>query len=356
MFVKHCLWTVAALCLTGAQAAVIAGPQRWNSYSRPKPHSLEKNSIEDNVIESDYDSIQGLYPPKVSAKDYYHYNHKHKPIEIPNAPEEYVVDTVKKVIKLKTDDGPQETELKKSEEVEIKKLSAAFADLLENSKLENYDWSGQGQNQTQQSTTGKEDGSSSTENWSKLNPIISVSKSGVSVVFGNNTEEAVEETPASVEEDPSRDTIWDALAKSVQILLTGELDRRLNMTEDDSSNTTTEAFESFPTEATVEEEKPSKLAGFISSVWDLMKTSFDYVSAFFTGLMSGEEEAPATETPESTTTAELTTTPPPPTPLPTTTVAVFALEEPTSFHRLPSEEFHKRGRDIDSLLYGYGIA
>lgn len=271
-----------------------------------------------------------------------------KPLEIPAAPEKDVVDTVNK---MKTEDGSQETELQKAEEIEIKKLSAAFRDLLENSKLENYFWDGQEQTQPP-----KEEKLPSAEDRKKLNPIIS----GVPFAFGNDSEEIMEEEiPVPIEEDPARDSLWDALAKSVDHLLTRELDGQVNITEE--TNSTTEAFESFPIEPANAQEEPSRLFKFVSFIQDVVTSSFNYVGNLLSRLIQGDEEVPDSHTTENHTTTAAsmmtTTTPSPPqSPLPTTTAAIFALEEPTSLHRLPSEEFNKRGRDIDSLLYGYGIA
>lgn len=87
------------------------------------------------------------------------------------------------------------------------------------------------------------------------------------------------------------------------------------------------------------------LIGFFHSVWDVVQASMEYA----TGLLRGLTRPVTTEEPKSTET--------PSAELPASSVATLvAFEESPAHLRLPAQEFEKGGRDIDSLLYGRGIA
>lgn len=94
----------------------------------------------------------------------------------------------------------------------------------------------------------------------------------------------------------------------------------------------------------------SEEGGFFGSVWHLVMSSINYAADIFRSLTHTDS---TTESPVfNATSTESTSAASPASPA----GALVALEEFESNHRLPSHEFEKGGRDIDSLLYGVGIA
>lgn len=200
--------------------------------------------------------------------------------------------------------------------------------------------------------------------------MITLTDDGISIVFVNESasdnstepstepqttenDETEQTTEISAEEaDQIRESLWDFLAKSVDKILTEELEKRANNNTDLTSEGTTDdtVYITEPTSEEIDdddESAPGMITKFVSSLWNLMRTSVEYVGSLFGG-EDEQTEAPTEISPSSTEGVKTSS--------PSSTTTLFAYEEPTRYHRFPSQEFEKRGRDIDAILYGHGIA
>lgn len=281
-----------SLLLLATLAVLANGASIAKPEDSYQPRVSEEDIRENLIHDEEVGDIEGLLPPLPQAKDYFN-----TPVQKVRE-SSYVLDKVNNTVKLVGEAKSEVEELSEDERQAMKDVAAAIEKLL---------------------IDAQSDG-----NPHKIQPVVIISDDGV----------AVQISPENKNKTVSKE----------------ENSSEVEVTTYPYGETETFTTDVLPNdEPRSDSEEPAK--GLFSHIWDIVVGSVTLAADMLRSLT--HSDAPVTESPiASSTPKESTSTSSAAPPV----ASLAALEESESKHRLPSQEFEKGGRDIDSLLYGRGIA